>query len=85
MNITGREKDVKNIVVGKCWDYLNDNFHKFSDGNKLKVALELCKKNMPQEMTGQVNFVQMPTITKDGKPLDYNIGEKIEPDVPKDS
>jgi len=34
-------------VLGKCWDYLDSNFHKFDKDTQVKICLELCKKNMP--------------------------------------
>lgn len=66
MNTTTSEKTVKELFVGKCWDYLHDNFHKFSETNKIKIALELCKKDIPQEINGvggtQVNVYPHKTI-----------------------
>lgn len=60
MTTTKREKKTKEIVLGKCWKYLDDNFHKLSQSNKIKIALELCKKDLPQalehsgEITGNI-------------------------------
>jgi hypothetical protein len=68
------EKTIKDLVVANCWQYLYENFHKFNDTNKLKVALELTKKNMPTEITGNFNVTMMGTVKVDGKPLDINIG-----------
>lgn len=47
MNTTKREKAVKELLMGKCWTFFNDNFHKFSQGNRIKIALALCVKDMP--------------------------------------
>lgn len=52
MNTTTREKTIKELFVGECWKYLRVNFRKFSEPNKIKIALELCKKDIPQELTG---------------------------------
>ena len=75
MNTTIAEKTVKEIVVGKCWIYLNDNFHKFTEANKLKVALALSQKDMRDLQTVIQNIMNMPTIKKDGKPMEFQIGD----------
>jgi hypothetical protein len=86
MNTTKEEKSIKRLFVGKCWTYLHDNFHKFSDTNKLKVALELAKKSLPQEISGTLgHVVKMGQITVGGEPLDFNIGEPIGNDTPEDT
>jgi hypothetical protein len=58
MNTAKGDKYTKEKVINQCWDYLNENFHKFKQASKIKIAVELCKKNMPTEITG-----------KDGKDL----------------
>ena len=52
MNTTKAEKTCKELLKNKTWEYLNDNFHKFSQANKIKVALAICTKDMPTEITG---------------------------------
>lgn len=47
--ITQEERKIKREVLGKCWKYIRDNFHKFNDDKKLKVALDLMKKDIPTE------------------------------------
>lgn len=54
MNTSTQEKTIKELFVGKCWEYLNNNFQKFSQTNKIKIALELCKKDIPQEINGEL-------------------------------
>jgi len=71
MNTTKEEKKSKGELVGKCWSYLNDNFHKFTETNKIKIALEICKKDMPTELTGEDGAPLIPasvvfTATKKG-------------------
>lgn len=86
-----REKTIKELFVGHCWTYLNDNFHKFTETNKIKIALELCKKDIPQEVTGSFQVVRMPTIQKGAgeaaADVVYNIGTPcVEPtDIPQSS
>lgn len=53
MNTTKQEKTIKSLFIGKCWEYLSVNFRKFTQDNKIKIALELCKKNLPQEIEGK--------------------------------
>ncbi len=75
-NITGREKQLREAVLDSCWEYLRDNFHKFSEANQLKVSIALCTKNLPQEINGELTHkvTQMPTIEKGNRLLEYNIG-----------
>lgn len=51
-NHSKQERSVKELFIGKCWNFLSNNFHKFSQENKIKIALELCKKDIPQEFNG---------------------------------
>ena len=72
------EQDIRAIFMTECWSYLRDNFYKFSDANKLKVALELARRNIPQEITGDFRpIVQMPAVTINGKELEFKVGEPI--------
>lgn len=74
-DISKSEKSIKQLFVGNCWSYLNDNFHKFSETNKIKIALELCKKDIPQEFDGTMKqIVLMENIKKDGTNFDIKIG-----------
>ena len=45
---------VKEEVLAKCWNYIHTNFNKFDQPTKVKVALELCKKDIPQEVKGDL-------------------------------
>jgi len=56
MNTTNEEKRAKRNVVKKSWKYLDDNFHKFSQRNKIKIALALCLKDMPEQHLGEIKF-----------------------------
>ena len=49
MNTTYEEKKAKKELIEKGWEYLNDNFHKFKQCNKIKIALALCLKDMTPE------------------------------------
>ena len=74
MNTTKYEKTLKELMLGKCWEYLNDNFHKFTEANKIKVSLALLQKDMPNKMEGGFNVTQMPTVKIDDKPMEVNLG-----------
>ena len=68
-DITKAEKTKRELLVGKSWEFLNDNFHKFNEDNKIKIALELCKKNMPTILEGDTlgdrqTFVYMTQLVK---------------------
>ena len=77
MNTTKQEKTVKELFVGTCWQYLSDNFHKFTETNKIRIALELGKKDMPNKLEGELNTTVtiMPQVEIDGKPLEVKVGD----------
>ena len=52
--LTSQEVYAKIEVLKSCWGYLLDNFHKFSDTNKIKIALALVTKDMPTKLEGEV-------------------------------
>lgn len=76
-DITLAEKSKRNYLIGKSWEYLADNFHKFSQDNRIRIALEVCKKNMPTILEGEVNtkITQMGSVKIDEKPLEVKIGD----------
>jgi hypothetical protein len=68
------DRTIKELVVENCWQYLHENFHKFTETNKIKVALELCKKDQPTKVEGGFNVTMMPEVKIGDKPLELNIG-----------
>ena len=74
-NTTKAEKSVKELLVHKSWTYLHDNFHKFNERNKIKIALELCKKDIPQVYEGEVRYTAMSVIKIDDKRQELDLGE----------
>lgn len=54
MNTTTEEKKATKDLVDLCRVYLLDNFHKFTDANKIKIALALITKSIPQEISGDI-------------------------------
>lgn len=85
MNTTKREKTIKELFVGECWEYLRDNFHKFSQPNKIKIALTLAQKDMPQQIEGDLNHrvTEMPSIQKEypGEAMTAPINRIVEFDI----
>ena len=74
-SISNRERLLKDKVIENCWQYLHDNFHKFSEPNKIKLLVALCGKSVPQEIQGNItSTVIMGEIRKDEEPLRFNIG-----------
>jgi hypothetical protein len=55
--ITWDEQKAKSVLLKKCYSYLENNFNRFSETNKLKVALALVQRRIPEELntTGEVN------------------------------
>ena len=75
-DITLNEKNHRNRLISCSWEYLCDNFHKFKEDNRIKIALEVCKKNMPTVIEGDMkNTILMPMIEKDGKSLEHKVGD----------
>lgn len=41
---------IRRAVIETCWQYLHENFHKFTEANKIKIINTICGKNVPQEI-----------------------------------
>jgi len=69
---------VREKVIENCWHYLYDNFHKLSDSNKIKVALAISTKNIPQKVEGmnQSQVVVMNDIIKNESPVRFKLHEQ---------
>jgi len=50
MNTTKEEKTAKTELIDKCAIYLNENFHKFTQTNKIKIALEIFKRGVSTQL-----------------------------------
>ena len=68
---------VKERVLQKLWEYVDDNFHKFKESDKIKIISTLCAKSMPQIVQGNYNVTKLDKIKIDDKPLEYDIGNRI--------
>ena len=79
MNVEKGSGNIKEQVLTKCWQYLFENFHKFNETNKIKIAIALSTKNLPQEITGEFKITEMRTIEiikedKTNRMLEYRLG-----------
>ena len=45
---------VKSQVIENCWNYVFENFGKFSPEHKLKVILAIIPKDMPTKVEGDI-------------------------------
>jgi len=72
-------------TIEKAWDTVHEFLNDLEQPLKARaeMAAKLAVKNMPQEIKGDVglNVTMMPTISKDGKTLEFNIGEKPKGDI----
>lgn len=66
--------NIKNQVIQNSWNYILENFHKFTEANKIKVVLAIISKDMPTKLEGGLSFTNMPVVKEDGKPQEINIG-----------
>jgi hypothetical protein len=62
--LTSTEVYAKIEVLKKCWVYLLDNFHKFNETNKIKIAIALTTKDLPTKVEGDVGGTKV-IIVKD--------------------
>jgi hypothetical protein len=49
---TKEEKTATRDLIEKCRVYLLDNFHKFTEANRIKIALALIVKSIPTQIEG---------------------------------
>ena len=71
---SGATMNVREEVLKKCWDYLNINFSKFSESNKIRIALELGKKGMPTQIEADIKVTKMENIELGGRLKEYALG-----------
>jgi hypothetical protein len=68
---------VRERVIAKLWAYMDDNFHKFSEANKMKLMVAICGKNIPQQLDGEIRYTAMSTIKIHNEPLNLDIGDDL--------
>ena len=66
---TDKDKDVsknmRQLVIGRSWQYLYENFHKFSEHNRIKIALAITQKSMPTEIQGELTGATQVVIIRE--------------------
>ena len=67
-----QKKQIK--LYEMCHDYLIDNFHKFTDTNKIKVSLAITQKLVPQKVESDFTFNKTPDVYMDGSKMEFKIG-----------
>jgi len=50
--ITKQDTIAFQTLFRKSYTYLNDNFHKFDERNKIQIAIAVCKMAVPQKLEG---------------------------------
>jgi hypothetical protein len=75
-NVGASIKKKQEKLYDLCYDYLVENFHKFSDVNKLKVALSLATKMAPAQASvdGNYTVTKMSAVKIEEKTLEFTIG-----------
>ncbi len=68
---TFEEKKATRELVEMCRVYLCENFHKFSDANKIKISLAIMNKAIPLEISGGIehtvfyqSIIEKPAINR---------------------
>ena len=83
-NLSNSDKIAKKSLYDIGYEYLCDNFHKFNEANKIKIAismLSIFNKDGSKSQNDMKQIVVMGEIKKsNGEPLRYKIGN---PDSPE--
>ena len=69
---TKAEQNIRTDVLEMCWSYLQMNFHKFSETNKIMIATKLCSKEIQGPLVDQshhhtVQYINYGEIIGDNK------------------
>lgn len=81
-SITATVARTREMAIDKFWQYLYTNFDNFSEDKKIKIAVAICPKSMPQIIEGNYNVTKMPTVKVDDKEQEYNLGSRITYNAP---
>lgn len=80
--ITAQQESKRQAVLTKMWDYLDDNFHKFTEEKKIKLLCVIIPRSMPQIIEGNYQVTKMPSVKIDDKQQELNLGSRITYDAP---
>lgn len=81
-NLDNAEKIARKTLYSIGYDYLCNNFHKFNEANKIKVAisvLNIFEKDDSKSKQDLKQIVVMNDVVKNGTPLRYNLGHALAP------
>ena len=86
--LTKREQLAHDSLYQISYSYLRDNFHKFKESNKIRVAtqmLQIFNKDDSKTTADIKQTVIMNDILKNGRPVRYNIGQLTDTEVVGDT
>lgn len=77
--LTSTKHSARELAVGKMWQEIVDNFHKYSETNKIKIMAAILGKDVPQHTTidGNYNVKKMSTIKIQDKEQELNLGNRV--------
>lgn len=79
--ISKLEKEIRQMVLDKCWSQLYFTMvnKKVKGDRKDRIAVALASKNIPQQIDANMNMtvVKMGRVIKDGKPLEFRVGNAV--------
>jgi len=77
--LTSAKHSARELAIGKMWQDIVDNYHKYSESNRIKIMAAILGKDVPQHTTidGNYTTTKLDKIKIDDKPLEYQIGNRI--------
>jgi hypothetical protein len=74
--LTSAKHTARELAIGKLWAEIVDNFHKYSEPNKIKLMAEILGMDVPQHTTidGIYNVTKMPTVKINDKEQELPFG-----------
>ena len=74
--------ETKTRVLRKLWSHLDQNFHKYSEPNQIKIMIALCTKDMPTQLDGQsqqtiINIIKAQTSEEKQKESIVEHGRRL--------
>jgi len=77
--LTSQKHTARELAIGKLWQEIVDNFHKYSEANKIKLMAAVLGKDVPQHTTidGNYNVTKMPTVKLQEKEQELTLGNRI--------
>lgn len=78
-SVTLEERKATTRLIKKCRIYLDENFHKFSEDNRIKISMALLQKAIPTQLehSGQIEGAPTKVIVLYAKPSNTNTESRI--------